>query len=121
MYRRYTAELVQALWRGYRVRKDLKEKDKQLVADWGPLAEEMDQEYRLLALAQTLAIHLRSDDPNWDPEATYYFQMMLTLGRRIEELEIWLSKKGWVRPPQKPLNPEAVGAWMAEAYRKYAY
>ena len=121
MYRRYTAELLQALWRGYKTRKDLKKKDREIVREWASHVEELDQEYRLMALAQTMAIHLRSDDPAWDPQSTYYYQMMLEIGRRIDSYETWLFKKGWVRPPQKPLNPEAVGAWMAEAYRKYGY
>lgn len=121
MLRRYAAEVFQALWRGYKTRKDLMEMDRQIVAEWAPYVEKLEQEHRLYGLCHVLAMHLRANDPAWDPQTSLdYAYGVKTLGERLQSLETWLSKKGWVRPVRKPLDPNTVGAWVAETYAKHA-
>jgi hypothetical protein len=113
MHRRDTAARVQALWRGYKVRKGLQTKNQQEVALWEPYWHLLDERYRLCVFCQTMEAALHTDDPSWDAEGTPYYRMMMEEGPTLDELERFLFKRGWVRPPPKPLCRETAMLWMS--------
>lgn len=119
MRRQASTLLFQALWRGYQVRKSLQAvalcSSLQAVALWSSL----DEAYRLCVLCQDLAVILHYADKSWDATETPWYVWMLTQGRYLEALEVFLEKRGWVRPPQGPLATSKAFLWTREVYRLY--
>lgn len=115
MFARDAVTSFQAIWRGYRTRKSLKiEQDEEfqdILASW----EKLDEIYRLCAMCQSVLVDLYRNDPTWDAESTSYYQAMLTEGRALEQLEIYLQRRGWKRPVPKPLPKTTVRIWLKEA------
>jgi len=105
--------LFQALWRGYQVRKALR------LAAVLPLWESLDEAYRLCVLCQNTAIILHCADKSWDATESPWYVWMLTQGRYLEALEEYMLKRGWARPPEKPLQQRKAAAATDEVMRLY--
>jgi len=106
---------LQAAWRGHKTRKTLQlQKDEEfleVLSSW----KKLDEAYRLCVLCQNVLVEFHQYDPTWDAEATPYYQAMLTEGRALEQLEIYLLKRGWKRPPPQTLPKATVRLWLKEA------
>lgn len=113
-HRRESAIAIQALWRGYKSRKVMQQV-KHAESVWAPL----DESYRLCVLCQNLAVVLHHGDSSWDPTESPWYIWMLTQGRHIEALEDYLFERGWVRPPEEPLNNDKAKSAIREVYRLY--
>lgn len=115
MYAHDAVTSFQAAWRGYRTRKSLQlqkdEEFQEVLSSW----KQLDEIYRLCSLCQDVLVDLHRNDPTWDAESTSYYKAMLTEGRALEQLEIYLQRRGWKRPFPKPLPKATVRIWLKQA------
>jgi hypothetical protein len=96
---------IQSLWRGYKTRKSIQERNAEEVAAFLPIWRLYDEDYNRSVLCQTLMCELKKDDPTWDATQTRYYQWMLkTGGPFIEECETYMLLRGWVRPQKQNLH-----------------
>jgi hypothetical protein len=99
MARQHSALLIQTLWRGYKVRKNLTQ-----VAAALPLWKSLDEAYRIFIVCQSYANILNHGVSSYDPTESPWYIWMLTQGRYLESLELYLLQRGWSRPKETPLN-----------------
>jgi hypothetical protein len=98
-YKRYDAAvLIQALVRGHKARKDLKERKAEEIRAYTPIWRFYDDQYRMYTYCQTLMVNLKKDDPEWDATKTPFYTWMMENGPSLEECETFLRLRGWVRP-----------------------
>lgn len=119
MHRTDTAERIQALWRGYKVRKTLEEQKAAEIAAVLPLWKSLDEVYRIFVKCQSYANILNYNNPTWDATESPWYIWMLTQGRHIESIETYLFERGWVRPAEQPLNLKKAASAMKEVCRYY--
>jgi hypothetical protein len=98
------ANRIQALWRGYKSRKQLKEQHAKEVRDVTPLWRTFDEQYELYVFCQNMLAELKKDDPTWDATKEHYYIWMMEYGPVIEEWETWMRRRGWVRPVRRNIN-----------------
>lgn len=97
--RRYRGAIgLQSLWRGYKTRKDVAERNAEEVAAVTDLWRTYDEQYKAYAICQTIEAELKKDDPTWDATKTPYYVWMLEHSRFIDECETYMRRRGWVRP-----------------------
>jgi len=115
MFAHDAATSFQAAWRGYRTRKSLKlqqdEEFQEALSAW----KQIDEIYRLCCLCQNTLVDLNRNDSGWDAESTPYYKTMLTEGPVLEQLEIYLQRRGWKRLIPEPLPKATVRIWLKEA------
>jgi len=92
------ASALQALWRGHKARKQLKERNAEEVRAATPLWRTYDEEYKMNAICQTIEAELKKDDPSWDATKTPYYIWMQENSRFLDTCETYLRRRGWVRP-----------------------
>ena len=98
MARADTALRVQALWRGYKARKSLAERNAEELRAVTPLWRTYDEQYKMYAICQTIEAELKKDDAAWDATKTPYYVWMLEHSRFIDDCETYMRRRGWVRP-----------------------
>jgi hypothetical protein len=99
------ATRIQSLWRGYKTRKDIAEKNAEDIRAFEPLWRFYDEKYRTYVLCQNLVVALKKSDPSYDVTQTpYYIWMLETGGPWIEEAEEFMRLRGWVRPKSTKVN-----------------
>ena len=118
--RQASALLLQTLWRGYSVRKTLAEKTfgPELAAA-EPLWASLDEAYRLCIVCQNYAVVLNHSNDEWDATESPWYIWMLTQGRYLDNLEIYMMKRGWRRPEVQPLEDKKAFRAMKEVLRYY--
>jgi hypothetical protein len=96
------ATRIQSVWRGYKTRKEIQERNAEEIAATLPIWRIYDEDYNRSVLCQTFLCELKKDDPTWDATQTRHYKWMLnTGGPFLEECETYMLRRGWVRP-QKP-------------------
>ena len=99
------ATRIQSLWRGYKTRKHIADKNTEEIQAVEPLWRFYDEKYRTYVLCQNLVVALKKDDPSYDVTKTpYYIWMLETGGPWIEDAENFMFRRGWVRPKSKKVN-----------------
>lgn len=99
------AARIQSLWRGYKTRKTIQERNAEEVAAFLPIWRIYDEDYNRSVMCQTLMVELKKDDPTWDATQTRYYQWMLkTGGPFLEECETYMRRRGWVRPNKRNIH-----------------
>jgi hypothetical protein len=117
--RRESATLIQSLWRGYKARKSFSERKAAEVASVLPLWASLDEVYRICVVCQSYANILNYAEPSYDPTESLWYIWMLTQGRYLESLELYLLQRGWVRPKETPLNNVKAHGALREVRRYY--
>jgi hypothetical protein len=96
------ATRIQSVWRGYKTRKEIQERNTEEIAATLPIWRIYDEDYNRSVLCQTFLCELKKDDPTWDATQTRHYKWMLnTGGPFLEECETYMLRRGWVRS-QKP-------------------
>jgi hypothetical protein len=99
------ATRIQSVWRGYKTRKTIQERNAEEIAATLPIWRFYDEDYNRSVLCQSLMCELKKDDPTWDPTQTRHYQWMLkTGGPFLEECETYMLRRGWVRPQKKNIH-----------------
>jgi hypothetical protein len=99
------ATRIQSLWRGYKTRKDIQEKNDAEVAVIEDHWRHYDEKYRTYVICQNLVVALKKNDPSYDVTQTIYYRWMLEEGGPwIAEAEDFMLQRGWVRPKSTKLN-----------------
>jgi hypothetical protein len=101
----FMATRIQSLWRGYKSRKDIADKNAEEIAVVEDHWRHYDEKYRTYVLCQNLVVALKKNDPSYDVTQTpYYIWMLETGGPWIEEAEEFMRLRGWVRPKSTKVN-----------------
>jgi hypothetical protein len=95
------AARIQSLWRGYKARKSIQERNETELNAVIPLWKTFDGQYDLYVFCQTLMVELKKDDLSWDATKTHYYTWMMEFGRILAEWETWMCARGWVRPQSR--------------------
>jgi hypothetical protein len=112
------ATRIQSLWRGYKTRKTIEERNAEEIEAMLPIWRFYDEDYNRSVLCQTLMVELKRDDPTWDATQTPHYQWMLIIGGPfLEECETYMLRRGWVRPQKQNLH---VGLTLTALYQVIA-
>ena len=99
------ATRIQSMWRGYKTRKQIQERNAEEIAATLPIWKMYDEDYNRSVLCQTLMCELKKDDPTWDAtQSRHYIWMLNTGGPFLEECETYMLRRGWVRPQKQNLH-----------------
>lgn len=99
------ATRIQSLWRGYKTRKDIQERNAEEVKAVLPIWRIYDEDYNRSVLCQNFLVELKKNDPTWDATQSRHYKWMLNVGGPfLEESETYMRRRGWVRPKKYNLN-----------------